>query len=119
MGKFIGLKPRCKTQMAICLEGNGVVEQALFCERKRKNRKPGLTAKGEIPAIFKNLDVLPDTVSVRQPVVEAMFACSGATVWRWVRKGILPVPDRMGRISSWPLGELRAVRARGAKGRAR
>jgi len=87
------------------------MKQSPTRKTKRKNRKSGLTAKGDIPSIFKHLDTLPDTVSVRQPVVEAMFACSSATVWRRVKSGLLPAPDRMGGISSWTLGKLRAARA--------
>lgn len=61
-----------------------------------------------IPAALRNFDFLPDSASVRQPVVEALFACSAATVWRRVKKGTLPAPRKLSeRISAWQVGELR------------
>ena len=64
---------------------------------------------------LKNFDSLPDSAHVRQPVVEALFACSPATVWRRVKTGIIPSPRKLGpRVTAWNVGELRdALSARG------
>jgi hypothetical protein len=43
-----------------------------------------------IPEALKNFDQLRNSASVRQPVVEALFACSSASVWRGVKAGRIP-----------------------------
>ncbi len=66
----------------------------------------------DIPAALKNFDSLPDSASVRLPVVQGLYGCSPATAWRWVREGKMPQPKRRGRITSWNVGELRASLAK-------
>lgn len=62
----------------------------------------------EVLAGLRNFDHLPDSANVRQPVVEALFACSAATIWRRVRKGTLPSPRKLSdRVTAWQVGELR------------
>jgi len=60
-----------------------------------------------IPDALKNFDSLPDSASVRQPVVEALFACSSSTVWRRVNSGLIPKPKKIGSTTIWNVGELR------------
>ncbi len=56
-----------------------------------------------------NFDQLPDSAHVRQPVVEALYACSSATLWRRVKEGKIPAPKKLSaRISAWNVGELRS-----------
>jgi len=58
--------------------------------------------------VLKNFDVLPDAANVRQAVVEALFSCSSATLWRRVGDGGIPKPRKMSkRISAWNVGEIR------------
>jgi predicted DNA-binding transcriptional regulator AlpA len=65
-------------------------------------------AKAEIPDALRHFDQLPDSAHVRQPVVEALFGYSASTVWRRVRDGLLPKPERLGpRTSAWNVGKLR------------
>lgn len=66
-------------------------------------------SKESISKALSGFDSLPDTANVRQPVVEALYGCSSATVWRWVKKGIIPAPKKFGgqRITVWNVGELR------------
>lgn len=65
-----------------------------------------------LPESLKNFDALPDSAEVRQPVVEALFGISAASVWRWSRKGLLPKPRKRGmRVTTWNVGELRAALA--------
>lgn len=60
---------------------------------------------------LENFDNLPDSANVRQPIVEALFGCSSATVWRWVKAGIIPAPRKFSsqRITAWNVGQLRAA----------
>jgi len=68
---------------------------------------------GTISDALKNFSLLPDDAHVRQPVVEALFACSPATVWRMVKRGTLPAPKKFSaRVSAWNVGELRKVLAK-------
>lgn len=61
-----------------------------------------------IPAALRNFDFLPEACFVRQPVVEALFACSAATVWRRVQNGTLPAPQKLSpRVTAWNVGALR------------
>lgn len=82
-------------------------------QARRKTRRSGLTKSGEVPSGLKHLDDLPDSALVDQPVVEGLFKCSPATVWRWVKSGLLPAPVRRGRTTRWVVGQLRAAQ-RGA-----
>lgn len=65
-----------------------------------------------IPDALKNFNLLPDSANVRQPVVQGLFCCSAATVWRMVKRGSLPAPRKLSqRITGWNVGELRKVLA--------
>ena len=69
---------------------------------------------GNLPEALKHFDDLPDSAHVRQPVVEGLYGCSGATVWRGVQSGRIPAPSRFaGRITAWNVGELRRALANG------
>lgn len=64
--------------------------------------------KSTIPNALKNFDLLPDSANVRQPIVQALFGCSAATVWRMVKRGTLPAPRKLSeRITAWNVGDLR------------
>ncbi len=66
----------------------------------------------EIPEALRQFDDLPDSAHVRQPVVEALFAISSATVWRRVHAGLLPAPVKLSeRVTTWNVGALRRVLA--------
>ena len=68
------------------------------------------TAQSAIPDALKNFDSLPDSANVRQPVVEGLYGCSSATVWRNVKKGIIPAPRKTSeRVTAWNVGQLRAA----------
>ena len=61
-----------------------------------------------IPDALRDFDSLPDSAFVRQPVIEGLYACSAATVWRYVKKGIIPEPEKLGpRVTAWNVGRLR------------
>ena len=65
-----------------------------------------------IPEALKNFDQLPDSAQVRLPVVTRLYGCSAATIWRGVKAGIIPKPEKLTpRTSSWNVGKLRRARA--------
>ena len=66
------------------------------------------TAPSAIPEALANFDSLPDSANVRQPVVQGLWGCSSATVWRLVKKGIIPAPKKLSeRVTAWNVGDLR------------
>ncbi|MER2540404.1 MAG: AlpA family phage regulatory protein [Azonexus sp.] len=70
------------------------------------------TEPSAIPDALKNFDSLPDAANVRQPVVEALYGCSAATVWRMVKRGTLPSPRKLSeRVTAWNVGDLRKALA--------
>lgn len=71
--------------------------------------------KNQIPDALRNFDSLPDSAEVRQPIVEALFGISAATVWRWSKCGRLPAPRKRGpRVTTWSVGALRAAKLQAA-----
>lgn len=66
----------------------------------------------EIPEALKNFDFLPDSANVRLPIVEALWGCSAATIWRMVKRGTLPAPRKLSeRVTAWNVGDLRLALA--------
>lgn len=61
---------------------------------------------------IKDFDFLPDSASVRLPVVQLLYACSPASVWRGVKAGRIPKPRKLSpRTTCWNVGELRQALA--------
>lgn len=57
---------------------------------------------------LEDFNTLPDLAFVRQPVVQKLFACSAATLWRRCKDGRIPAPRKLSdRITAWNVGELR------------
>lgn len=74
------------------------------------------SSRASIPDALKNFDSLPDAANVRQPVVEALFACSDSTVWRRTKDGTLPRPRKLSpRVTAWNVGELREALNKGRR----
>lgn len=70
-------------------------------------------ASNTIPDALRHFDALPDSAYVRQPVVEALWACSSASVWRGVARGSIPKPRKLSeRVTGWNVGALRQAQAR-------
>ena len=69
---------------------------------------PARPKKVALPSALENFDLLPNAANVRQATVEALWACSPASVWRGVKAGRIPAPRKLGpRITVWNVGELR------------
>jgi len=70
------------------------------------------STKGTLSSSLRNFDSLPDSANVRQPVVEALYGCSPATVWRMVKRGTMPAPRKLSeRVTAWNVGQLRKALA--------
>lgn len=56
-----------------------------------------------------SFDSLPADASIRLHVMLCLYACSRATLYRHIQKGLVPKPHRLGlRTSVWQVGEVRA-----------
>lgn len=102
---------RNKSGCAVKPEQTACSKQQIQSESPRKVHRSDQTALAQF-------DELPDSAFVRQPVVLGLFACSQATLWRWVKNSLVPAPKRIGnRVSAWQVGELRqALRKIAASG---
>jgi len=70
------------------------------------------TNQGAIPDALTNYDSFPDSAHVRLPVVQALYGCSSATIWRMVKRGTLPAPRKLSeRVTAWNVGDLRKALA--------
>lgn len=75
---------------------------------KIKRARPDPVERPFIPEALQHFDQLPDSANVRQPVVEALYACSSATIWRRVKDKRIPAPRKLSeRVTAWNVGELR------------
>jgi predicted DNA-binding transcriptional regulator AlpA len=77
--------------------------EKLVLAKKRAEAK-----KAAVNDVLQRFSSLPDEAHVRLPVVMALYACSAASAWRYVKSGALPAPRKFGaRVSAWNVGELR------------
>lgn len=77
-----------------------------------QDQQPEASSKNDnkdgIPTALKYFDDLPDSANVRLPVVQGLYTCSAATVWRGVKSGRIPAPVRLAsRVTAWNVGDLR------------
>jgi hypothetical protein len=71
---------------------------------------------GSIPVVPRHADPLPDTGSFRQPVVQTLFACSPARVWRRLSASRVPTSRKSSPHSTYRnVAELRATFAAAGK----
>ena len=69
-------------------------------------------SQGIIPDALKNFDLLPNIAHVRLSIVQALYACSPASVWRGVKAGRIPKPHKLSpRTTCWLVADLRAALA--------
>jgi predicted DNA-binding transcriptional regulator AlpA len=60
-----------------------------------------------IPDAFAAFDVSPDSALVAQSVVQKLYSCSPATIWRRVKSGDIPAPIKIVGSTRWRVGDLR------------
>lgn len=72
--------------------------------------------KSQLTEALIQFDQLPNSANVRLPVVMALYGISPATVWRNVKSGNIPKPNKLTtRTTVWNVGDLRAaLNAKGA-----
>ena len=79
-------------------------------EKLARAQKRAEAKKAAVNDVLERFGSLPDEAHVRLPVVMALYACSAASVWRYVKTGKLPAPRKFGsRVSAWNVGQLRSV----------
>jgi predicted DNA-binding transcriptional regulator AlpA len=62
-----------------------------------------------VPKSLASFDQLPDAAHVDVRTVAGLFGCSVPTVWRRIKEGKLPVPRKIGALTRWNVGVLRAA----------
>ena len=66
--------------------------------------------KSDTPASVKNLHDLPDYANLDLSCLKALTGKSRPTIYRWIKKGILPKPHTLGATRNfWTVGEVRAA----------
>ena len=69
-----------------------------------------MQTKSQLSEALINFDQLPNSANVRLPVVMALYGISPATVWRNVKNGYIPKPQKLTvRTTVWNVGELRSA----------
>lgn len=74
-------------------------------------RRPGRphNTRNTLPYTVENFDKLPDSACIDIAVLRAITGKSRATLYRWIDKGILPKPRKLGLTSNnvWSAGDIR------------
>ena len=66
-----------------------------------------------LPAEITNFSDLPDEAHIRLPVMKVLYGCSGSTIWRGVKSGLIPAPHHLAtKITCWQVGKIRAALAK-------
>lgn len=78
-------------------------------ERCRRRSKRHSNTRNALPPAAEHFDHLPDSACIDIGALKAITGKSRATLYRWVDKGILPKPRRLGLTSNnvWAAGEIR------------
>jgi len=76
-------------------------------ERRRPGR-PSNT-RNTLPSTVEHFDRLPDSACIDIAALKAITGKSRATLYRWIDKGILPKPRKLGLTSNnvWAAGDIR------------
>ena len=58
--------------------------------------------------ILQNFSYLPDESLVRLPILIALYGLSKASIYRFIKDGIIPAPIKLSsRTSVWNVGDIR------------
>ena len=86
-----------------CRDGN-------LCDvfNRQSRAFPVMNLDDPITATLARFPVLPDDAVVKQPVVQALYPVSDFQLWKLVRAGKFPPPEKIGaRSIGWRVGPLR------------
>ncbi len=87
--------------------GQVILEPSASSKQQIQSEHPSIALRS-IHSVLANFDALPDSAYVRLPVVLAIFGCSRATWYRWVKSGRVPAPKKLSsRIAVSQVGSLR------------
>lgn len=76
--------------------------------RLNSRQEANMDQKAAIPFSVANFDSLPDSAHIDIATLKALTGKSRATVFRWVEKGILPKPRKLGPTHNfWTAGDIR------------
>lgn len=65
-----------------------------------------------IPEALAQFDNLPDSAYIRLSVIKRLYGVSSATIWRGVKQGNIPKPNKLSeRCTAWNVGQVRAALA--------
>ena len=82
-------------------------------KRRGRPRKSETAAAPAVPLELIHFDQLPDSAHVRLPVVRGLYGASTTSIWRNVKKGVIPSPRKLtANITAWNVGEIRAALAK-------
>ncbi|MBT3777061.1 MAG: AlpA family phage regulatory protein [Pelagibacteraceae bacterium] len=58
--------------------------------------------------VLQNFSYLPDESLVRLPILMALYGLSKASIYRFIKDGIIPAPIKLSeRTSVWNVGDIR------------
>jgi predicted DNA-binding transcriptional regulator AlpA len=58
--------------------------------------------------VLQNFSYLPNESLVRLPILMALYGLSKASIYRFIKDGIIPAPIKLtGRTSVWIVGDIR------------
>ncbi len=65
-----------------------------------------------VPEALAQFDNLPDSAYIRLNTVKQLYGVSSATIWRGVKHGNIPKPNKLSeRCTAWNVGLVRAALA--------
>lgn len=95
-------------EVAACEDdGDGEGDGESDPERRRPGRPRN--TRNAIPLTVEHFDRLPDSACIDIAALKAITGKSRATLYRWIDKGILPKPRKLGLTSNnvWAAGDIR------------
>lgn len=82
--------------------------QSNSCRLNKSHREANMEQKAAIPYVVEYFDRVSDSTHVDIAALKAITGKSRATLYRWIDKGLLPKPRKLGPTHNfWTAGEIR------------